>query len=470
MRRSFRVLPALIASALLLLALSSPAKRAPIPAADANSAAAGPCLQFQGGGSGLFLSRGTGQGVTQPIGFAGNVESCSLTVQHSYGYGTMEVVAWDPVTLAPDPTTLAFSSASFGDSQLLYGWTRASFYPPVIMTASPHVAEPPRQTLAIKYSVGFNTQNIAFESSGDPSTPAAFEFDANGVLSPMPGAHPILAHAVCGGGEATNDLRVVQSVMTTNVIAADTSSGEALQLFTVPVPTAVYWAEVAPGGSSAPPTDRPDVTIIDANGSTVPPATFDNTSLLAQQFLSGYYRLAWIAAYDFNQRPILEPGHKYWLRVRSFHNYSLHGRARTQPENWDFTFGIGPLYKRRNASSAWEPVNDVSLSFRLIGAPTGPGWVGVPGSSPATAMRLHVAPNPSRGLAHVSWTGGQGAVRLSLLDARGRRVGGTSAQGDGQWTLPAGTADGRPLAAGVYFLRAVDTRGVAVSERVVIQR
>jgi hypothetical protein len=244
-----------------------------------------------------------------------------------------------------------------------------------------------------------------------------------------------------------------------------------LQLFTVPVPTVLYWAEVAPGGGASFSGPRPDIAVIDANGVSVPPTSFDNEDLLAQQFLGYYFRPAWVAAYDFPQRPTLEPGHFYWLRVRTFHNYDLHGRVRQAQETWDFNFGIGPAFRRANAGIPWTPIENASLSFRLIGHPTGPGWVGVPPSNPATALRLRVAPNPSQGVAFVRWAGAEGTVRLSVLDARGRRIGGGQLTGgEGQWRLPATTDDGSPLPAGVYFVRAVDGRGSAVTERVVIQR
>jgi len=114
----------------------------------------------------------------------------------------------------------------------------------------------------------------------------------------------------------------------------------------------------------------------------------------------------------------------------------------------------------------------------------GPGDQPPPGApriaDPATAgvtrepgpLSLRVAPNPSAGAAFVSWSGAAGPLHVDVLDAQGRRVGGMSGVtgSEGRWLWSGARDDGRPMPAGVYFVRAGDGLGRVVTHRVVLIR
>ena len=99
------------------------------------------------------------------------------------------------------------------------------------------------------------------------------------------------------------------------------------------------------------------------------------------------------------------------------------------------------------------------------------GVLDVPTTPPARGdLQLRVAPNPSRGSSFVTWSGATGPLRFDVLDERGRRVaeGRGEASAEGRWLWRGTHDDGRPLPAGVYFVRARDDAGHAATERVVL--
>jgi len=85
------------------------------------------------------------EGVVQPIAPPANVAACSLTVDptYSYGFAHLNLVQWDPVSLMPDPATVALRTVSFSASPNPWNPTRAEFYPPVVTKSLPNVAERP---------------------------------------------------------------------------------------------------------------------------------------------------------------------------------------------------------------------------------------------------------------------------------------------------------------------------------------
>jgi hypothetical protein len=140
----------------------------------------------------------------------------------------------------------------------------------------------------------------------------------------------------------------------------------------------------------------------------------------------------------------------------------------TGSESPDFAAGIGPYYERWVTGNSWQPTAGHVLSFRIIGRPL-PG-LGVPPSTPRGGLLLRIAPNPARGAAAATWSGGVGPVRLEVFDARGRRVGRGEGGAAGAWHWSGLDAKGAPLPAGVYFVHARDTDGAHAVERLVVVR
>lgn len=464
MVRMARVLPALLVSGLFILLLSSWV--VPKQSPQIMAGWKGPCAVYPT--SGLdYAAINFPHSVVQPVPFIGNVYACSLTIQRVYSSGYLYVVQVDPTTLLPDPTTLALRTVYFDMTALAYGYTRREIYPPVIVRSLPHVAEPPAPTLGLKYNP-YNSQQIAFDPDGAITAPQAYRVDSAGAASSLPGTHPVLRHTVCAGDSSVQSLSVAQCVMTTNTLCADTTIHEVIQKFRVPMPVQITGIDIAPGGVRVQPYGPQFVAILDAHGNDEPPATFTSADFLARADLPFYFQTIWMTSYDPDQHPILVPNHDYWLLVRSAHTYSLHGRIRTGSESDDFNAGIGSFHTRGGfGTGPWSERNDVSLSFRLIGSPAAgaAATVGV-GGSRATSLTLSVAPNPSSGVPTVAWSGARGAVQLSIVDARGRRVGGTRMSGaEGRWRAGERTI----LPAGVYFARVTDAQGT-VGERFVILR
>ena len=493
-------LPAALVAALLVTAALSPraAGRAPsMPGALAYPNCDN--LLQQGGGADPIRIL-SGAGVIQPIAFVGNVAACSLTVDHTYsGAARLDLVQWDPAALAPDPTTVALRTRSFDVSALQYGWTRADFYPPVVIRSVDHVSEPPRQTTAMVWTAAYDANLVRFDSNGPPEVPGALEFPPGGTPRiRIPTAHPVLSHAVCGGDGALQDLQVIQSVMTTTSLS-DTMCFDLIQRFRVPARSRLHWVEVAFGVNPHPVYYDPIIAILDADGAAEPPVSLP-PSLVEASYLQYVVSPFWGSHYDFDHLITLEPGHDYWLLARVEHRYLLYKRDLTGAESADFSANIGPLFWRAWLGSNWVAEPSRSLCFRMIGEALGghpqphgrlrdrplgeadPGAppphairaaaAGAPSAEPgAGPFRLGVAPNPVRGAAFVSWSGAKGPLRVDVFDAQGRRVAGATDTGaDGKWLWSGARDDGRPLPAGVYIVRASDGAGRVATDRAVLIR
>jgi hypothetical protein len=423
-------------------------------------------LQSSGGESETWLY--WHEGVIQPLGVAANVAACSLHTASSYGSSLLETVQWDPLTLSPDPATIRMRTLYLGDTQSGYNPLFASFSPPLVLKRLPHLADPPRTTYALSLQVTSLSTNrsVNYDTEGDPTIPPAIATAASGAPRALPGAHPVLAHTLCGGDAALQSLYVVQSVMTTSA-SLDTSEGDLLQRFRVPLRAKLRWIELASRGTVSYASDPGEIRIFEAPTATplqtLPPA-------LVQAPLATWLDSAWVSHYDFDNVLTLEPDRDYWLLVRLHHNHRLFARTLTGAESSDFTEEIGGLFSRPGVTGAWTSRPALALSFRIIGEPL--GVVGVAGAeADASSLRLRVSPNPSRGIALVSWSGAQGNISFDVLDVRGRRVGGARvlAATQGRWTWPA-MSNGRALPAGVYFIRAQDERGSLATERLVLIR
>jgi hypothetical protein len=428
---------------------------------------------LQHGGSDASTTILSGGGFTQPLAFVGNVAACSLQIGAAYySNGRADIVQWDPMTLAPDPTTVALRTRAFGASELAYTHLRMDCSPPVVTRMITSVAEPPRETVAIDYydTDIYNTQTTRYESDGDIETPEALQHPPGGPREPMSGPHPVLSHAVCGGDAVTQSLYVVQSVMSTNAIM-DTSNYELMQRFRVTVPVKLHWVELAFAQNQPTYPYEPGlVAIFDATGATSPP-----TALPASLVEAGFYGYVgtptWGSHYDFDQFITLAPDHDYWLLARISHDHRVYVRSLTGSEGAAFTSAIGPFFRRTNGGASWSYVPGRALDFRMIGVPI--GVLAVPRPAPsANPLRLSVTPNPSRGAAFLTWSGATGQLRFDVIDARGRRVGGGSgASGpEGRWLWRGAAENGQALPAGVYFLRATDGAGHVAAQRVVLVR
>jgi hypothetical protein len=436
------------------------------------------------------------EGVVQPIAPPANVAACSLTVDPTYNYGfaRLNLVQWDPVSLMPDPATVALRTVSFSASPMPWNPSRAEFYPPVVTKSLPNVAERPGP-VAIDWRSEGGYVTMRFNNNGPAEAPTALRYPSGGGAStPLSGEHPVLSHAVCGGDRALQDLQVVQSVMTTTVLS-DTDCFELIQRFRVPVLTRLRWIEVAFGVNPHPIYFDPVMAIVDAAGQSEPPVTLPPSLIEAPYayFVSAPF---WGSHFDFDHYITLEPEHDYWLLVRVEHRYFLYSRLLTGGESQDFTANIGPSFKRTAFDSNWIPNRGRALCFRLIGEPlarqmphgrlrprplgeaTPDGRMPQPSIATPTdpsrsaALSLRVAPNPARGASFVSWSGAAGALRIEVMDAQGRLVAANSgrASAAGQWLWSGARDDGRPLPAGVYFVRGTDAAGRVASDRVVLIR
>ena len=478
-RSWYRLVPALGVGVLLLAAAFASSRGAhaccSISAPAATYPNCGVPLQQQGGGTAFVLDPLAG--VTQPFNVVGNVSACSLSVQKTiYGYGEMDLYQWDPIALAPDPTTVALRTAGFDASSLQYSSNsfRADFRPPVVLRALTGLADPPAPENAMDFSIIYSysgSRNIYYEPDGSSSIPFALEYSSGLPRSPLPGNHPVLAHLVCGGDANLQGMYVVQSVMTCSALS-DTGAYEMIQRFRVPVSTKLHWIELAFGINSVSGFGDPGViAIYDAQGMVTAPAPLPASLVEAFYSNCDFRTPFWGTHYDFDHLITLEPGHDYWLMARVRHEYLLYERALTGGEPASFTSGVGELYRRPVASGPWTAVPGRALSFRVIGEPLGVLDVTPPRPIPS-GLRLRVTPNPARGGAFVSWFGAAGTVCFDVLDARGRRVGGgTAASGaTGRWLWRGARDDGRQLPAGVYFVRGTDGFGHVAIERAVLIR
>lgn len=433
------------------------------------------CVQLlQAGGSATStLVLGMDQGVTQEFSTAFNASACSLRADASVlGTARIDVLRWDPQRAAPDSTTIALRSRVLGWPDLHLDNVLLNFEPPLVLRCMPHLADPPAGSVAVNYefTIPGTGQLLYFASNGPAATPAAYQYSGNGHRIPLPGPHPALGHSICGGDAALQALFVTQSIMSTNTNLGY-SAHEYLQRFRVPFKSRLAWIELAfgptPDGSSGPGL----IAILDAQDVTSPPEVLPPSLVEApfNPYLAAGER-HWASHAPFDHAITLEPGHDYFLLVRTAHNHRLFGHTITGTESADYAASVGDLVFRTVSIGAWTPQTSRSLCFQFIGEPIDALVVPSTTVNPG-ALRLRIAPNPSRGAAFVTWAGAGSSVRFEVLDARGRRVAENTGEGhDGRWLWSAAQTDGRPLPAGVYFMRARDNAGQSAVERVVLVR
>jgi hypothetical protein len=427
-----------------------------------------------------------GASVSQPLPAGIVVAACSLHVAGTgWTSSELRVKEWDPLTLAPDPAAIALRSGYFDPSRMNYYAVNSvpavRFVPPIVTRSVSGVAEPPRQNLAIEVKSSASVfpygLDAFFNSNGNPNMPPAALTASDGSQAPLPGAHPVIAHAICNGDADLDALRVAQSVRRADApLAAGTV--EIAQRFRLPEATELRWLEFAvappPGTAQEAGTSMPSgfATVGVVDGATLgEPSEIMPLPLIEAAFSQSFYLEPgprWAANSDFDHTIVLQPAHDYWLTVRSGNGFKWFARTLTGGESPAFTAGVGPLYTRPQATTGpWTQVVGQALDFTIIGRPI-PAVVGVGAPAPGRdGIRMQVSPNPSRELAEVRWSGGVGPVRLELLDARGRRVATGEGGAAGTWRLARG---GSSLPSGVYFVHARDTAGGHAVVRVVIVR
>lgn len=466
-----RALPALLVAIVIGIAALAPSLRA-------RAGASAPGLPRCGDTSlppaDAQLPLAAGNGIMQPFELTTPVQGCSLgVVFNDYAFSsnvaTASIVAWDPLVLAPDPAFVALRSRSLYLSGPIYTIMTTSFER-LVTSAVSAVAEPVPPTLAVNYlDAGFYhtyRQSAQFWTNSPIDLPPGMYYVAGTQPVPLPGAHPVVAMRFCEV-PADSSLRVLQSVgRSTEVLGAEPY--EVLQRFRIPHRGTLDWVELAYGAILATPYGQ--VAVLDGSDMPQPAELLPSPLYQADNRVAGVPLPTWSPSLPGAASVVLEPEHDYWLLVRTSNAYSLTARAVTGSEGPDFTSRIGPLYSRTTPSGSWQERPGLALSFRLIGEPD-PATLAVPPTVGPAGLRLATEPNPARGAAMLRWSGARGAVRLEVMDARGRRVASHEAAGEeGSW-LWRGVGDaGTPAAAGVYFLRATDGEGTVGLARVTLVR
>ena len=472
-----QVLPAAVV--LVLLALALVARNSPVNARSTPEEiqlSYPNCTDVTNGGIGdtTTFSLAPGEGIVQPLGSPPNMATAILAMPPvSYSAVRVDISYWDPATLTPPAGQLALRSYSFPATTYapFTDASRIDFYPPLITRALPNVAEAPPAEVVAQWRVvpgTWNGRTVALVADDGTATPSARFLHADGTQTPVAGPHPVFAYQLCGGDAALQNVRVVQSVMSTDV-ALDRNSYEYVQKFRVPVATTVNWIEIAFAPYSGVYNGTGNIRLYDAAGQAEPPVTFG--APLLDAVYGAWNREApgaWQTHADLTSYPTLVPFHDYWLSVTPVASFPPFSRTLSGGESPYFKEEIGGLWVRSSQGIAANPLPNQALSFRLIGTPTGTTAVG--DASPHRAdFALAAAPNPARGATAIAWSGAAGTVSLEVVDPRGRRVA-TATSDAGRWSWNGAGADGRALPAGVYFVRARDAAGHTASTRVTLVR
>ena len=501
-RHLSRLFPAVVVTALLCLAAGEPD---PLPAPPPQLQP--PCTDFASavdGDSAAALPGGTGIEQALPLGMS--VAACSLGAVVSLGSGPQIVLRdWDPTTLAPDPNAIALRRAFFDPSLLIYGrgtggkLPRTTFVPPVVNVSVPDVAEPPGPQVAMQLLNAADprwstTITGYFTPEGPAELPAAVKFGTDGARAPLPGPHPVLAHAVCAGDSDLATLRIAQAVSRTDVKPFPMPR-EFAQRFRVPQQVELRWIELAmagiifSGGTYNDPGvhQSPILAIVDGESMSTPAPDMPPPLVQAPIDLntlssSSFFGPVWGSHLDFDRTVTLEPDHDYWIYVHEAATSTFLNRRIRGDEPPAFTAAIGPYFCRADSMGDWNRTADQVLAFRIVAHPTAPATPPAPPPiarparppgprvPPASSFALNAAPNPAPGAVRVDWSGAVGPVRFEVIDARGRRLADGLGGAAGSWTWAGTDRDGRAVASGVYFLRARDSAGQLSSQRVMIVR
>ena len=506
-RFASRAIPSLLVIALLALAAAAPGHDAAGPAPPPQLQP--PCEDFAIAVPGDSSIEFSGlAGVEQPLPAGLSVAACSLraTGNSYYGYARITLRAWDPTTLAPDPSTVALRTMFFDASRLAWAGgqvPRALFVPPLVTGNEPGVAEPLASRAVMQLSPdipwpGASPLRGYFNPDGPAGLPAAQQFAHDGTRSPLPGDHPVLAQAVCAGDTDLVKLRVAQCVMRTDVKPFP-APREFAQRFRVPQQTALRWVELAvaevfvpyfqQAGDESPLFDNRGPTvlaIVDGADLHVPSPSMPEPMVEAPFALGTLFAAAaqktWAAHVDFDRTVTLEPDHDYWIWVRESAQVTFFDRRVRGEESPEFRAGVGPYYCRADTAGEWNRAADQVLAFRVVGLPTAPPPGPEPPPEPRPApppappvpvtatFELQASPNPATGFVRLDWSGAVAPVRFQVLDERGRRVDEGLGGAAGSWTWNGTDRDGHPMPSGIYFVHARDSDGHTSVKRAVVVR
>ncbi len=123
----------------------------------------------------------------------------------------------------------------------------------------------------------------------------------------------------------------------------------------------------------------------------------------------------------------------------------------------------GPVQERACVDAAPPAAGDRSV--RLEGLGRANGWRVLAEAPLPVGGRLSLSapPGPVHGAAVFAWTGAGERLRLEVFDVRGRLLRRVEPAGaSGSWRWDGGDEAGRPVPAGVYFVRAADRTGAVV--------
>ena len=483
-----RAVPSVLVFALLALAAAAPAPPAAGPAPPPQKQP--PCDDFAiavAGNDSVLLN--INEGVEQALPAGMSVAACSLrAVVPINSFMALRLREWDPTTLAPDPGAIALRQAFFSGSSFWYQnggrIPRVEFVPPIVVNSVPGVAEPPKPHVAMQLTTQPNwwpgPQRAFFTPEGPSELPAAVKLNADSTREPLPGPHPVLAHAVCAGDSDLAALRVVQAVSRTDVKPFPAPK-EFAQRFRVPQQTELRWIELALAEIFTPYFEQvgeetrffgfspPVLEVIDGDEMASP--STDMPPPLVEARIQSFSQMTWISHLDFDRTVTLEPGHDYWIYVHDAAATTFFNRRIRGDEPPLFGFGVGPYFARAEAGGDWVQAADQVLAFHIVGRPTAPALpITLSGPHAASAFALSARPNPASSRVNVSWSGAVGSVRFEVIDARGRRVSEGSGGAAGTWSWPGTDRDGRAVASGVYFVRARDSAGQYSNQRVMIVR
>ncbi len=473
-RTLLRLVPAALALAAIAFAMLLPSRRSWATRPDAAPAAVAAVGCNIDAVAGTDSTTRVYAGIRQPFDGTVPFASCSLAVSEAgYVWPTFRVQAWDPVALAPDPTTVALRSIGFDASQLGYNHVRLDFSPPVVVQPVTGVAEPTRTTLDLDMWVGGSYLNqyvdVRFWSQGTPGLPPGFQYFAAGQ-APLGGPAATAGLGLCSAS-GREELRVLQAVSGTSTLLGF-DAYDYLQRFRVPQACTLEWVELAFGyNANASPYVEGTVVVLEGDSIPAPGSTLPGALLQADFYHPGLVTPHWDTHYLYAPPVELQPDRDYLLLVRSKNKYPLYVHDHTGNESADFATGIGPLFVRPTEDAPWVPEQaGRALCFRLLGTPVSSPVAVEPIVVPA-GLRLAIEPNPARGATLVRWRGARGAVRLDVLDARGRRLASHDAGGEvGEWLWTGGRGGGGRVAPGVYFVRVADATGAIGTSRVVMVR
>ena len=411
---------------------------------------------------------GVGQGVIQPFDLPVPAESCTLGLHYGTGLSRLSIRFWDPLTLAPRASTIALRTGSYTTSALQYNRLRVGYVAPLVAVSSGDVAEKAPTALALDYSLVYlgGNEGIRYWTEGPSATPVGYTYSTLG-RTPLPGNHPVVAHHLCPAEGELADVRVVQSVITSD--GRGDACWEYVQRFRVPNRCRLQNIELAFGTNIYTTIPFGSLALYDVAPDPEPGGAW-SVPLVTTGWYLGVDEPTWAPVGPFPGETVLEPGRDYWLYVQGANGYPLQTRVRHADDPPAFRDRIGPLYVRYSPVDDWHDVtDDRALDFRIIGWPLEPLAVAPP--APARGLRLAVEPNPATSVSVVRWAGATGGVRCDVLDARGRRVARfEGAGGAGSWEWRGASDAGAPLPAGVYFVRVVDRAGHASAARVVRMR